>query len=332
MNETPSPLGRIVVIDDTVDVARVMARMLTSAGYVVDVAHEGEAGLEIVRRVLPDVVLLDVVMPGLDGFEICRRLKADPSTRLTPVILVTALAQRTDRIQGIDAGADDFLSKPVDHLELLARVRSLVLLKHYTDDLENAEAVFLALAQAVEARDPYTEGHCERLAAYGAAVGLRLGLRETDITVLTRGGYLHDVGKIAVPDAILLKPGPLTPEERKVINRHTVVGADLCSGLRSLRPVVPIIRHHHERLDGSGYPDGLVGDGIPLLAQIIGVVDIYDALRTTRPYRAPLKSEQAFEYLDDRVRHGQHRADLVEALAAASSEGRLDRRAAVRQK
>ncbi len=331
MNDTRTPLGRIVVIDDTVDVARMMSRMLTSAGYVVEVAHDGETGLELVRRVLPDVILLDVVMPGIDGFDVCRRLKSDPATRLTPIVMITALAQRADRIQGIDAGADDFLSKPVDSLELLARVRSLVLLKHYTDDLENAEAVFLALAQAVEARDPYTEGHCERLATYGAAVGLRLGLGDKDITALTRGGYLHDVGKIAVPDSILLKPGPLTLEERQVINRHTVVGSELCSGLRSLRPVVPIIRFHHERRDGSGYPEGLAGDDIPLLAQIIGVVDIYDALRTSRPYRTALGSEQALEYLRNRVHQGQHREDLLEALAAAAGEGRLDRRSAQRK-
>jgi putative two-component system response regulator len=330
MTDTPPPLGHVVVIDDTVEVARLMARMLKTAGYAVDVAHDGQSGLDLVQRVVPDVVLLDVLMPGLDGFEVCRHLKANPATRLTPVVLITSLAGRGDRIQGIDAGADDFLSKPVDSLELLARVRSLVLLKRHIDDLENAEAVFLALALAVEARDPYTDGHCERLASSGAAVGLRLGLADADITALSRGGYLHDVGKISVPDSVLLKPGPLTPEERQVIMRHTNVGADLVSGLRSLRRVVPIILYHHERRDGTGYPDGRVGDDIPLLAQIIGVVDIFDALRTARPYRTPLTSRDALEYLADEVRRGHHRADLVEALTAASREGQLDRRSAKR--
>ncbi len=205
-------------------------------------------------------------------------------------------------------------------------MRSLVLLKRATDDLENADAVFLALALAVEARDPYTDMHCERLASYSAAVGIRLGLGDADITALSRGGYLHDVGKISVPDSVLLKPGPLTESERILMKRHTIVGEDLCQGLRSLRLALPIIRGHHERRDGSGYPDGRSGDGIPLLAQIVGVVDVFDALCTRRPYRNALTVDQAFDHLTAEIRQGRHRADLVDALFAAAREGRLDRR------
>jgi putative two-component system response regulator len=321
MLETIQQTANVIVVDDTDVSAEVLRRLLLQDGYAVEVAHDGESGLEAVRRSTPDLVLLDVMMPGINGFEVCRRLKADPATRLTPVVLVTTLDGRDDRIQGMDAGADDFLTKPVDGMELRARVRALLRLKRFTDELDSAEAVILSLARTVEARDPNTEGHCERLAGFSVRMGEALGLREDELAALYRGGFLHDVGKIAVPDSVLLKAGPLSREEYELIKRHTIVGDEICTDFRALRPVRPIVRHHHERQDGSGYPDGLVGAQIPLLAQIAGVVDVYDALTTSRPYKKALTPSDALALLRAEANDGLHRMELVDLLTRLQQEG-----------
>jgi putative two-component system response regulator len=250
-------------------------------------------------------------------------LKGRPVTRLIPIVLMTGSAEREDRVRAIEAGADDFLMKPVDQTELKARVRSLIRLKRYTDELDTAETVIMSLARTIEARDPYTEGHCERLARYAVLIGQRLGLPDEDLAALHRGGFLHDVGKIAIPDAILSKAGPLTEEERAQMRAHTTVGEHLCGELRALTRVRPIIRHHHERLDGSGYPDGLRGDAIPLLAQIIGVVDVFDALTTDRPYKAACSAGEAMAELRREVARGWRSATIVDALASAVEDGAI---------
>jgi len=193
-------------------------------------------------------------------------------------------------------------------------VRSLLRLKRYTDELDSAEAVIFSLALTIEARDPATDGHCQRLADYAPRVGRALGLDEDDLWALSRGGYLHDIGKIAVPDAVLLKRGPLTPAEFDQMKAHTIIGDRLCGELRSLRRVRPIVRHHHERCDGSGYPDGLRGDDIPLLAQIMGLVDVYDALTTARPYKPAFTKEEALAEIDNEVGRGWRRRDLADVL------------------
>jgi putative two-component system response regulator len=257
---------------------------------------------------------MDVLMPRLDGFEACRSIKSDPATRLIPVVLVTALADTNSRIKGLEVGADDFISKPFSEPELRARVRSLLRIKHYTDELDSAEAVILSLALTIEARDGTTDGHCQRLAGYAAALGAAIGLELHEIGALQLGGYLHDIGKVGIPDNILLKPGPLTPDEYERMKLHTVIGDQLCGELRSLRHVRPIVRHHHERQDGSGYPDGLQGEGVPLLAQIIGVVDVFDALTTPRPYKAALSVERANSILLEEVERGWRRRSLVETF------------------
>jgi putative two-component system response regulator len=264
--------------------------------------------------------------PGIDGFEVCRRIKQNPATRLTPVVMVTGLDERKDRIDGINAGADDFIVKPFDSQELRARVQSLIKLKRYTDDLESAESVIMSLALTVEARDVYTEGHCKRLAAYATALGEALHLSAEDLAALHRGGYLHDVGKIGIPDAVLLKPSRLTPDEFALMKDHTVIGERLCGNLRSLGLVRGIVRHHHERLDGSGYPDGLRGDHVPLLAQIVGIADVYDAVTSTRPYRAAGPAERGYEELLGDVAAGARRCDLVEAFIALGRAGLLTAR------
>jgi putative two-component system response regulator len=309
-----STAGTVLVADDLETNRRLLARLLSAQGYRVVTAEDGQAGLQEVERAAPDVILSDIRMPRLDGFAFCRAVKTNPATRLIPVVLMTGTTEIDDRLSAIEAGADDFLTKPVDQLELEARVRSLMQLKRFTDDLDSAEDVLRSLALMIEARDKGTEGHCERLARYAVRLGERLGLPDDDLAALNRGGYFHDIGKIGIPDAILLKRGPLTPAERVEMQAHPEIGDRLCGNLRSLHKVRAIVRHHHERLDGSGYPDGLRGDEIPLLAQVIGIVDVYDALTTERPYQRALTPEEAFAELRDEVARGWRRADLVEAF------------------
>lgn len=319
-----SSAGTVLVVDDLASNIRLLTRILTADGYEVVPAASGAEAIAAIAQQAPDVVLMDVRMPGRDGFSVCDELKQNAETRLIPVVLMTGSTEREDRVRAIEAGADDFLRKPIDEPELKARVRSLVRLKRYTDDLDSAESVILSLARTVEARDPCTEGHCERLAQYAVVLGMRLGLPDEDLAALHRGGYLHDVGKIAVPDAILLKPDRLTDQEFEEVKVHPIVGERLCGELRALARVKPIVRHHHERLDGSGYPDGLRGDAIPRLAQIITVVDIFDALTTWRPYRQhPSTPEEAIAELRKEVERGWRDAVLVDELAEAVRLGQL---------
>jgi len=312
---------RILVVDDEPEIRSLLTRLLTRQGYAVESASSGESALVQVDTDPPDVILLDVRLPGIDGFEVCRAIKSRPSTCLVPVVLVTGLCDRESRLNGIDAGADEFLNKPFDPPELAARVRSLVRLKRHTDDLESAESVIVSLAQTIEARDPYTNGHCQRLARYAVALGRHLGLADAELKALHRGAYLHDVGKIGIPDALLYKGGGLTHDEYEIVKRHTLIGDDICGAMRSLALVRPIVRHHHERRDGSGYPDGLRGDEIPVLAQIVAIVDIFDAITTTRPYRTARSIEHALHELRREADRGRLRADLLEAFTATVELG-----------
>jgi putative two-component system response regulator len=317
MNEILTPItrrSRVLVVDDTESVRSLFRKLLSSDGHDVVAAADGAAALEAVQRHRPDVVLLDVDMPTMDGLEVCRRLKADPSTRLTPVVMVTGQTDLNDRLRGIEAGADEFLSKPVHPQELRVRVRSLSRVKHLIDALDSAEAAFVTLALTIEARDPSTNGHCERLALHAVRLGRALGLGAEDLDALHRGGYLHDVGKVGVPDSVLLKPGPLTAGEFEQMKKHPVIGDSLCAPLQSLRRVRPIVRGHHERIDGSGYPDALAGDEVPLLAQIVGIVDVFDALTSERPYRIALTAEATGQYLLSEASKGKFNRRFVEAF------------------
>ena len=301
---------KVLVADDREEIRVLLTRMLEAQGYVVVSAPDGRQALADFAHFQPDLVLLDVEMPQLNGFEVCRQLKSNAETRLTPVVLITGLAGTDDRIRGIQSGADDFLSKPVDRNELLARVRSLLSLKAYTDELERAESVLFVLARSIEGKDPYTEGHCERLADYSARLGEQIGLPAEHIVALRRAGVVHDIGKVAVPDAILLKPGPLTAEEWEVMRQHPVTGERICAPLKSFRLALPIIRHHHERMDGSGYPDGLKGEQIPVRARVLQIVDVYDALTTVRPYKRAMSPEEALTTMDQEVKKGWWDANI----------------------
>ncbi len=320
----------ILVVDDLEANVRLLERLLVRDGYRVLVARDGEEALAQVERHPPDVILMDVVMPTLDGFETCRRLKENPATRLVPIVLLTAMQESGGRIRGLEAGADDFLRKPVEAAELSARVRSLVRLKRYTDELDTAESVILSLGLTIEARDATTDGHCQRLARYAVELGTELGLTDDELAALAKGGILHDIGKVGIPDAILLKPARLTADEFAIMKRHTEIGDRLCGQLRSLRRVRPIVRHHHELLDGSGYPDGLRSSSVPLLAQMMGVVDVFDALTSSRPYKSPVSADRAYAELILDARRGRRDRDLVRAferIAArvATAEQRLRR-------
>jgi putative two-component system response regulator len=317
MSEILTPITRrscVLVVDDTESVRSLFRKLLSTDGHDVVAAADGAAALEAVQRHRPDVVLLDVDMPTMDGLEVCRRLKADPGTRLTPVVMVTGQTDLNDRLRGIEAGADEFLSKPVHPQELRVRVRSLSRVKHLIDALDSAEAAFVTLALTIEARDPSTNGHCERLASHAVRLGRALGLGDEELDALHRGGYLHDVGKVGVPDSVLLKPGPLTADEFELMKKHPVIGDSLCAPLQSLRRVRPIVRGHHERLDGSGYPDKLRGDEVPLLAQVVGIVDVFDALTSERPYRTALAPEAAGQYLISEAGKGKFDRRFVEAF------------------
>jgi putative two-component system response regulator len=288
-----------------------MSQLLAIRGYDVVTASSAEQAEAEVQRRAPDLILSDVMMPGKSGYELCRVMKENPATRLIPFVLITGLSDSNDKVRGIEAGADDFLNKPVLAEELIARVKSLLRLKEFTDELETADSVLCTLGLIVEGRDPYTEGHCERLALRAADMGRHLGVDEDSIIALRRGGYLHDLGKIAVPDEILKKGSDLTPEEWQIMKQHPITGENICKPLRSLRLVLPIIRHHHEHSDGSGYPDGLTAGKIPVLPRILQVVDIYDALRTARPYKPPLTHEQAAQTMREEARRGLWDAELV---------------------
>jgi len=302
---------RILVVDDNPYVATLLRQGLTAEGYHVTVAQDGLEALTQVAACRPDLILLDLDLPRLSGSEICRRLKRDPATRLIPIVMVTAQSAFQNKLDAWENGADDFLAKPFHLVEVTARCRSLLRSKRLVEERDSAEAVVFALARAVEAKSPFTHGHSERVTGYTLALAEALRLSTADREVLCKGSLLHDIGKISIPDAILNKPGPLTPEEYDVVKSHAAQGAHIVEPLHSVRDAVPLIRWHHERLDGRGYPDGLSGDRIPLLVRILSVADVYDSLTSQRPYRSPLPLDLCLELLRESASGGGLDPELV---------------------
>lgn len=295
------PEGRpvVLIVDDVPANRELLEGLLENLGYDVREAADGRAALDAIELAEPDLVLLDIEMPKIDGLEVCRRIKSDPRRRLVPVVLLTARNDRATRLAGLGAGADDFLAKPFDAQELLVRTKVLLRDRSLNTRLDAAETVLLAMARAVEARDDYTIHHAERVGVYAQQIAGAHGLEGEDLEIVYRGGVLHDLGKIAIRDAILLKPGSLTADEFTIMQTHPVDGEKICGPLRSTEHYLPIIRHHHERWDGAGYPDRLAGDSIPIGARMVSVADAWDAMVTDRPYRKGLPRDEAIRRLRD---------------------------------
>jgi putative two-component system response regulator len=314
--------ARILLIEDDPQAVGILEPILISKGFSVSVARDGQEGLDKVKLLSPDVVLCDMNMPRVDGLEVCRRVKADPVTRIIPIIMLTAFSDLEKKLAALEAGADDFLNKPYNSLELVTRLKSLIRVKYLNEQLDNAEDVLFSMARAIEAKDAYTQGHVERVSHLAVRLGDYMGLSEEEKDSLRKGGVLHDIGKIGVPDKILNKAGPLTTEERLIIKMHPMQGAKICEKLKTMRGAIPVIRHHHEKMDGSGYPDHLTGQEIPLLARVMTIVDIYDALTTTRSYRKRLPHDVALEILQDEANKGWWDKEILGEFMSMISNGK----------
>ncbi|MBN1824310.1 MAG: response regulator [Endomicrobiales bacterium] len=302
----------ILIADDDAQALGVLEQIMTAHGYEVVTASEGVSAQQKVLERTPDLVILDNYMPGISGSEITRQIKNNPATQFVPVIMLTGFTETPDKVEAIESGADDFVNKPYKSVELTTRIKSLLKVKALHDELDSAESVIFALARAIEAKDNYTVGHTERVSQFALVVGYRLGLSTEEIDALRKGGILHDIGKIAIPDSILNKPGRLTPEEFDTIRTHPDRGEKICKPLNSVQSALKIVRHHHEKMDGSGYPDGLREDQIPVIARIMSIVDVYDALTTTRSYRAALSHDIAMSILEEEARKGWWDWEILE--------------------
>lgn len=318
-------VGRVFVVDDDEQLGRFLERLLSSTGHAVERFETGEAAIERVRSGEADLVLLDLNLPDLSGLEVLEAIRSDPATRLLPVVMMTGQATDADKLRAQAAGVTDFVLKPITAAELLPRVRALVALKQFADEHEHAERVILTLAKMIDARDPHTAGHSGRVAEYADKIAERLGLDGSTRDDIRRGALFHDLGKIVIPDAILRKPGKLSAGERAIVEEHPVVGHELLSAMKTMRRTLPIVYHHHERLDGSGYPDGIYGAAIPLAVRIVTVADIFDALTSERAYREARSVDVAFGILGDGVDRGWVDRDAVEAARAVCGSIALDK-------
>ncbi|MDR3707127.1 MAG: response regulator [Capsulimonadaceae bacterium] len=285
---------RILIVDDeAMNRALLEAILLSQGKYQLAFASLAEEAYRLARNHEVDLILLDTTLPGVDGYTACRQLKLNRLTERVPIILLADHANSADRSKGLQAGAEDVLGKPFHRTELILRVSSLLRIKSLHDQLDEVENVILALSRVMEARDQYTQAHTERVAGYAVALGEEIGLSEEDRRLLYRAALLHDIGKVGISELILNKPGALTPEETRIVREQSVLSAEICAPMRSTPQILPIIRHIHEHIDGSGYPDHLVGDQIPLGARILGIADAYDAMTSQRPYRPALTPAKA---------------------------------------
>ena len=285
----------------------------------VDTVADGESAVRWCSEMQPDLVLLYDSLPDIGSFELCRQIKKDPLNQLTPVVLLKPSTDLWDIQRGRDAGAMDVWANPESHWDALGRIETVLRLKKYMD--EQAKSAVFVLARSIDSKKNLRNGHTERLVTYAEQLGQSLGLGDEDLHELRIASWLHDIGKISVPESILLKPGPLDAEERRIMQEHPVTGENICKPLKSLRRVLPVIRHHHEKMDGSGYPDGLRGEAIPLKARILQVADIFDALTTNRPYRGALPPEEALQTLFTEARNGWLDASVVLKFSQICTDG-----------
>ncbi len=304
----------VLVVDDLQSNLELMEAILLREGYRPLTALSAYQAIEVLDNTPVDMAILDVMMPGMNGYELCRRLKEKSGPRFFPIILVTALQDMRSKILGLEAGADDFISKPFNTLELLTRVRSLLKFKKLQEELEHSEDIILTLAVALEAKDHYTKGHSERVGRLSEHFGRFIDLSPKEQFLLKKAGILHDIGKIGIDENILHKAGPLVQEEINLVKRHAIVGEEICRPLRSVSIILPVIRHHHERWDGHGFPDGLKGEEIPLMARIIAITDSFDAMVSERPYRGHLSLEDAIKRMEAEMFLGQWDPQLLKGF------------------
>lgn len=310
-----TPPRRLLIVDDDEAIRDLLSELLASLGTeIAQAASAGEAFASIAETT-PDLILLDRNLPDGEGYAVIEQMRGTPRSRLVPIMVITGEASQGEKLRALREGASAFIGKPFDFEEIVTRVQALLRLKSVTDNLEDAQRVVVALARAIEARNPYTLGHSERVSEYAARLGEEAGLSVAELTALRVGSLFHDLGKVAVPDEVLLKPSRLTAQEYAEMRRHTVVGRELLEPLHTMRGVLSIVEHHHERLDGSGYPHGLRGDAIPLVVRVISIADVYDALTTPRPYRPARTSADTIGILREEARRGWWDSRLVELLA-----------------
>lgn len=301
----------VLVVDDMATNRGLVKAVLSPKKYTIYEAESGEQALEMIKSLSLDVILMDVLMPGIDGIETCKQIRAKEDFRLIPIIMLTSLGSPDDIACGMDAGASDYVTKPFNAIELRARVSAAIESKRLTDRLDDAESMLFALARVVEAKDRTTADHCDRLSHTSVVLGKALGLGYEDLEALRRGGLLHDIGKVAIPDNILLKPAKLDEAEWAIMRQHPTIGSHLCSALRTMRSTVDIIRCHHEKWNGSGYPAGLSGEDIPYLARIFQVVDVYDALISSRPYKKAFPRDEVIKILHKETGNGYWDPDII---------------------
>lgn len=314
MKSGMSKQQKILIVDDNETVVELLKTQLKPFKYHLETAFDGEEALDKIRKSAPDLILLDLMMPRISGYEVLRRIKESKETQFIPVIVVTALQEASDKLKAIELGADDFLVKPINRLELTTRIKSLLRMKLLHDDLDTSENILFSLVGALEAKDFYTKGHSDRVSELAVKIAALVGLSEKDIDLVRKGSLLHDIGKIGIKESILLKPGRLTDEEMAHVKMHPALGYDICAPLKSLEPCLGIIRSHHERLDGQGYPDGLNVDKIPIEARIVAVADSYDAMTTDRPYRKGMDQGTALAIFKNELSGGQWDPECVKFL------------------
>lgn len=302
---------KILIVEDEESHRKLEKATLQAPEFEVIEALNGEEALSFIKNQEFDAVLIDKRMPGLSGDEVCHRIREELKLPLLPLIMVTGSTANEELLKSLQAGANDFIRKPYSPIELVARVKAAANHKRITDQLDSMESILFALARMVEAKDEVTGDHCSRLEYMSVVFGKKLGLGEAELLALRRGGVLHDIGKLGIPDSILLKKGSLTDEEWQIMRQHSAIGGDLCRGLKSMKLTVPIIRHHHERWDGGGYPDGLQGEDIPYLARVFQFVDIYDALASDRPYKKAFPLEKIISIFEEETEKGWRDPELA---------------------